>query len=75
MVLNIKTVKAKLRELATVINANEIILFDKSTFLVICETIISKQKDIHRYEKISNIIKKFIIVLQYINLLYIYIYI
>jgi len=41
------------------VNANEVVLFEKSTFLVIAHYDAAKHVDVHRFEKISNIIKQF----------------
>jgi Ras-related GTP-binding protein A/B len=42
-----------------VIDADEVLLFEKSTFLVIAHAEKESARDPHRFEKISNIIKQF----------------
>lgn len=37
----------------------QVLLFEKATFLVIAQAQIVEHKDIHRFEKVSNIIKQF----------------
>ena len=39
--------------------ANEVLLFEKSTFLIIAHAQRADHRDVHRFEKISNIIKQF----------------
>ena len=42
--------------------ADEVVLFERATFLVICHTSTQEQQehaDAHRFEKISNIVKQF----------------
>ncbi len=39
--------------------ADEVVLFEKATFLVISHATHREHGDVHRYEKISNIIKQF----------------
>ena len=41
------------------INADEVVLFERSTFLVISHHDAKPHEDQHRFEKISNIIKQF----------------
>ncbi|KAI6194129.1 hypothetical protein M3Y96_01092000 [Aphelenchoides besseyi] len=56
---NIKTMEAKLKQFAEIMDAYEVLLFEKATFLVIAETQRGSHDDIHRFEKVSNIIKQF----------------
>ena len=37
----------------------EVVLFESTTFLVIAHATLAEHADIHRFEKISNIIKQF----------------
>jgi Ras-related GTP-binding protein A/B len=49
-----------LEKLRKICEADEVVLFEKATFLVISHATNSeKQHDPHRFEKISNIIKQF----------------
>mmetsp|Transcript_1636 Transcript_1636/g.2896 ORF Transcript_1636/g.2896 Transcript_1636/m.2896 type:complete len:182 (+) Transcript_1636:463-1008(+) len=56
---NIDESKNKLRVLCEALNADEIILFERQTFLVISHYEHKTHNDLHRFEKISNIIKQF----------------
>ncbi|KAF6038479.1 RRAGA [Bugula neritina] len=46
-------------QFAEILEADEVLLFEKATFLVISSSTIKTHKDSHRFEKISNIIKQF----------------
>ena len=48
-----------LKEICKAVHANEVVLFEKSTFLVISHYDDVGHEDVHRFEKISNIIKQF----------------
>ena len=48
--------------LVQICRADEVVLFERATFLVICHTSTKEQQqraDAHRFEKISNIVKQF----------------
>ena len=66
-----KILKTNLKEFATVTSADEVVLFEKSTFLVICEIALKDQKETDRFEKISNIIKQFKLCIMYKHHIYI----
>jgi len=59
LIPNIEAVESALHMFAELIEAEEVILFEKATFLVISKWERGGQKDEHRFEKISNIIKHF----------------
>jgi Ras-related GTP-binding protein A/B len=59
MIPNIYQLEQSLKQICTSVNANEVVLFEKSTFLVISHYDAAKHEDVHRFEKISNIIKQF----------------
>jgi Ras-related GTP-binding protein A/B len=59
LIPNVSTMETKLKQFAEIIEADEVLLFEKATFLVIAETQRSKHDDVHRMEKVSNIIKQF----------------
>ena len=42
-----------------ILDADEVLLFEKATFLVISHAQRHQHRDVHRFEKISNIIKQF----------------
>ena len=54
---NIDKLKLSLQKICETVHANEVVLFEKSTFLVISHYDAVKHDDVHRFEKISNIIK------------------
>ena len=56
---NIKTLEKNLATFCKTLNADEVVLFERSTFLVISHYDAKKHEDQHRFEKISNIIKQF----------------
>lgn len=56
---NIKILERNLKTFCETINADEVVLFERSTFLVISHYESIKHEDQHRFEKISNIIKQF----------------
>mmetsp|Transcript_30850 Transcript_30850/g.118265 ORF Transcript_30850/g.118265 Transcript_30850/m.118265 type:complete len:327 (-) Transcript_30850:3013-3993(-) len=59
LISNLDTLKAKLRALCEVCEADEVVIFERATFLVIAHAVIEPHDDVHRFEKISNIIKQF----------------
>ncbi|CAD5112564.1 DgyrCDS1773 [Dimorphilus gyrociliatus] len=59
LIPNVRQLESKLNEFANIIDADEVLLFERATFLVISYVQLKKHKDIHRFEKISNIIKQF----------------
>lgn len=59
MLPNRNQLHQSLKQICTALNANEVVLFEKSTFLVISNYDAAEHADIHRFEKISNIIKQF----------------
>ena len=54
---NIKQLECSLKHFCKTINADEAVLFERSTFLVISHHDAKGHEDVHRFEKISNIIK------------------
>jgi len=59
LIPNIKGLEVHLKKFCEVCEADEIVLFEKATFLVISHAMTKEHKDDHRFEKISNIIKQF----------------
>ena len=59
LIPNVAEVERSLGEFADIMSANEVLLFEKSTFLIIAHAQRAEHRDIHRFEKISNIIKQF----------------
>merc|ERR1712107_739111 len=48
-----------LNEFCRICDADEVVLFERATFLVISHATHKSHRDMHRFEKISNIIKQF----------------
>lgn len=59
LIMDMKSLKLALGNFAEACNADEVILFEKSTFLLTCNHSRIKITDDQRFEKISHIIKKF----------------
>ena len=59
LIPNIKQLESHLGEFCDVCNADEVVLFERATFLVISQSTRVEHHDMHRFEKISNIIKQF----------------
>uniref|UniRef100_UPI00358E4211 ras-related GTP-binding protein A isoform X1 n=1 Tax=Myxine glutinosa TaxID=7769 RepID=UPI00358E4211 len=59
LIPNVQQLETSLCMFANIIEADEVLLFEKATFLVISHYQSKQQRDIHRFEKISNIIKQF----------------
>lgn len=59
LIPNVQQLESNLRNFAQIIEADEVLLFERATFLVISHYQCKEQRDIHRFEKISNIIKQF----------------
>lgn len=56
---NVEDLRSNLSDFCNAWNADEVVLFEKYTFLVIANHDNKNHKDTHRFEKISNIIKQF----------------
>merc|ERR1719433_2506434 len=59
LIPNSVKMKNQLKLLCRVCGADEMVLFERATFLVVSKVTLKEQKDIHRMEKISNIVKQF----------------
>lgn len=59
LIPNVAAVESALHNFASLMDAEEVLLFEKATFLVISKWERGSQNDEHRFEKISNIIKQF----------------
>lgn len=59
LIPNIDVIEKRLQKFCSICEADEVVLFERATFLVISHASTRKHKDIHRFEKISNIIKQF----------------
>eukprot|EP00455_Lapot_gusevi_P031882 TRINITY_DN3473_c0_g1_i3.p1 TRINITY_DN3473_c0_g1~~TRINITY_DN3473_c0_g1_i3.p1 ORF type:complete len:304 (+),score=106.47 TRINITY_DN3473_c0_g1_i3:55-966(+) len=56
---NVQQLESHLVRFCSIIGADEVVVFEKATFLVISHATEREQIDVHRFEKISNIIKQF----------------
>ncbi|KAL0281395.1 UNVERIFIED_CONTAM: hypothetical protein PYX00_002394 [Menopon gallinae] len=59
LIPNVQELEQSLNEFANIIDADEVLLFERATFLVISHCERKQHRDIHRFEKVSNIIKQF----------------
>ena len=59
LIPNVKALENSLYQFATIVDADEVLLFERATFLVISHTQLKAHSDSHRFEKVSNIIKQF----------------
>lgn len=59
LIPNINELQANLDTFCNICGADEIVLFEKTTFLVIANSATIRHPDEHRFEKISSIIKLF----------------
>jgi len=59
LIPNVGQLESNLRKFTDALDADEVLLFERATFLVIAQHQRKSHPDIHRFEKISNIIKQF----------------
>eukprot|EP01090_Pellita_catalonica_P019969 TRINITY_DN6948_c0_g1_i1.p1 TRINITY_DN6948_c0_g1~~TRINITY_DN6948_c0_g1_i1.p1 ORF type:complete len:317 (-),score=37.80 TRINITY_DN6948_c0_g1_i1:8-928(-) len=59
LIPNISVIEDRLQKFCKICEADEVVLFESATFLVISHANTKSHDDIHRFEKISNIIKHF----------------
>lgn len=59
LIPNVHELERHLQHFAEIIDADEVLLFEKATFLVISYYQRRAHRDAHRFEKVSNIIKQF----------------
>eukprot|EP00301_Raphidiophrys_heterophryoidea_P004499 c11949_g1_i2.p1 GENE.c11949_g1_i2~~c11949_g1_i2.p1 ORF type:complete len:324 (-),score=70.45 c11949_g1_i2:992-1894(-) len=59
LIPNISELEKHLVSFREICEADEVVLFERATFLVISHATWKEQRDAHRFEKISNIIKQF----------------
>ena len=59
LTMNLKSIKESLKKFSQICSVEEIILFEKNTFLLTCSYTDKEINDEQRFEKISHIIKKF----------------
>eukprot|EP01134_Creolimax_fragrantissima_P000358 CFRG0358T1 len=59
LIPNVRLLESHLSKFADILEADEVVLFERATFLVISHSTRTNYTDLHRFEKISNIIKQF----------------
>lgn len=59
LIPNIADLERQLSQFAEITDADEVLLFERATFLVISHCQRRDHRDVHRFEKVSNIIKQF----------------
>lgn len=59
LIPNVKLLESHLNTFCNICEADEVVLFERATFLVISHATSREHRDVHRFEKISNIIKQF----------------
>ncbi|XP_065568589.1 ras-related GTP-binding protein A-like [Artemia franciscana] len=59
LIPNVHELESNLQEFAQILDADEVLLFERATFLVIAHAESVKHRDPYRFEKVSNIIKQF----------------
>lgn len=59
LIPNVNVLESNLQEFCGNCDADEVVLFESATFLVISHATRREHYDVHRFEKISNIIKQF----------------
>jgi len=59
LIPNVKELEQSLNQFANIIDGDEVLLFERATFLVISHCQRRPHRDVHRFEKVSNIIKQF----------------
>lgn len=59
LIPNVKLLESHLMTFCNICEADEVVLFERATFLVISHATSREHRDVHRFEKISNIIKQF----------------
>jgi len=59
LIPNVGVLEKHLQKFCQICEADEVVLFEKATFLVISHANYKPHRDDHRFEKISNIIKQF----------------
>ncbi|CAG8435322.1 5552_t:CDS:2 [Diversispora eburnea] len=59
LIPNVKLFESHLQNFATICEADEVVLFERTTFLIISHSTLIEHPDAHRFEKISNYMKQF----------------
>jgi Ras-related GTP-binding protein A/B len=59
LIPHVRALEAALEALAEGAGADEVVLFERASFLVICQVTRRPHPDVHRLEKVSNVVKQF----------------
>lgn len=59
LIPNVQQLESNLQQFTNIIDASEVLLFERATFLIISHCQRRPHHDMHRFEKVSNIIKQF----------------
>ncbi|RKO86003.1 Gtr1/RagA G protein conserved region-domain-containing protein, partial [Blyttiomyces helicus] len=59
LIPNVRLLETHLENFCRICDADEVVLFERTTFLVISHSNQTQHADVHRFEKISNIVKQF----------------
>lgn len=59
LIPNVQQLESNLNQFANILDADEVLLFERATFLMISHCQLREHRDVHRFEKVSNIIKQF----------------
>lgn len=59
LIPNVQQLESNLQQFTNIIDASEVLLFERATFLIISHCQRRPHHDVHRFEKVSNIIKQF----------------
>jgi hypothetical protein len=71
LIPNVKELEQSLNQFANIIDGDEVLLFERATFLVISHCQRRPHRDVHRFEKVSNIIKQFKLSCRYVVMSYV----
>jgi Ras-related GTP-binding protein A/B len=69
LIPNLSNVQENLLKFCEICDCDEIVLFEKTTFLIIAHHALKKHKDKLRFERMSNIVKQFKLSCQYYSFL------
>lgn len=59
LIPHIRALETALADFSSACAADEVVLFERASFLVIAQVTVRPHPDIHRFEKVSNIVKQF----------------
>eukprot|EP01015_Nassula_variabilis_P031513 TRINITY_DN7134_c0_g1_i5.p2 TRINITY_DN7134_c0_g1~~TRINITY_DN7134_c0_g1_i5.p2 ORF type:complete len:154 (-),score=21.82 TRINITY_DN7134_c0_g1_i5:143-604(-) len=59
LIPNMDSIEHSLKEFCSICDFDEVVIFEKSTFLIIASYDNKPKKDVSKYERLSNIVKQF----------------